>query len=140
MKWLVDITIGYPNHKALDLQTIMTATRNPCQTTIHYRKFPISEVPTETEALTKWLNDRWIEKEKMLDIFYKTGKFPAYNDHTREVDENNLLEPRVVRLSYAKILMMYVVYGFLFYAMCVTISHGFSLVLDFLDILLIYLW
>ncbi len=139
MKWLIDITIGYPDLKAMDLQTIMTATRNPCQTTIHYRKFPISEVPTETEALSQWLNDRWLEKEKMLDIFYKTRKFPRYNQNTREVDENKLLEPRVVSLSYTKVLLIFVVYAFLFYTMSMTISNGFTFILDLLDILVIYL-
>jgi lysophosphatidylglycerol acyltransferase 1 len=26
--------------------------------------------------MTKWLYDRFVEKEKLLDAYYKTGKFP----------------------------------------------------------------
>ena len=79
LKWLVDVTIGYPEHKDMNLQTILFGTRNPCQTTVYFRKFPIMDVPLEGEALTKWLNDRFVEKEEMLDVFYKTGKFPTWN-------------------------------------------------------------
>jgi lysophosphatidylglycerol acyltransferase 1 len=29
------------------------------------------------EEMTRWLYDRFIEKEQMLDKFYKTGTFPS---------------------------------------------------------------
>ncbi|KAK7791365.1 hypothetical protein R5R35_010885 [Gryllus longicercus] len=33
-------------------------------------------VPRDHEEMTKWLYDRFIEKERMLDAYYKTGHFP----------------------------------------------------------------
>ncbi|KAL1484454.1 hypothetical protein MTO96_032574 [Rhipicephalus appendiculatus] len=79
IKWVVDITIGYPDMgKPLDLFVISGGFRKQCVVHMHYRRFPISEVPIhDSEALTKWLYDRWAEKEDLLDIFYRTGRFPG---------------------------------------------------------------
>lgn len=35
--------------------------------------YPIKEVPVETEALTDWLYQRFVEKEDLLAHFYDTG-------------------------------------------------------------------
>ena len=41
-----------------------------------HRIFPIGDVPLETEDLTSWLYQRFIEKEDLLSHFYKTGTQP----------------------------------------------------------------
>lgn len=38
------------------------------------RVFPVKDVPTEPEALTHWLYQRFIEKEDLLTHFYETGR------------------------------------------------------------------
>ena len=83
LKWLVDITIGYPE-RPLDMQTIIGSYRKPCNTILYYRKYDIRDVPAdETEQLTQWLYDRFVEKEKMLDYFYANGTFPVVPEHDR---------------------------------------------------------
>ncbi|XP_046384558.1 acyl-CoA:lysophosphatidylglycerol acyltransferase 1-like [Ischnura elegans] len=77
LKWVLDITIAYPNGQPLDLPTIVTGQREPCKTFLFYRLYPCKEVPQDDEALTKWLYDRFVEKEQMLEIYYKTGVFPT---------------------------------------------------------------
>ncbi|XP_078589644.1 acyl-CoA:lysophosphatidylglycerol acyltransferase 1-like [Branchiostoma floridae x Branchiostoma japonicum] len=76
IKWIVDITIAYQNGRPLDIQTLVSTWRPPYPTTLHYRYFPISEVPRDEEGLTKWLYKRFEEKEELLSNFYSTGKFP----------------------------------------------------------------
>lgn len=80
LKWVVDITIGYPDiGKPLDLLTISGGFWKPCVVHLHYRRYPVSEVPIgDAEALTAWLYDRWVEKEDLLDEFYRTGRFPGH--------------------------------------------------------------
>lgn len=51
--------------------------RQPCKTILLYRVYSSKEVPEKPELLTKWLIARWEEKEQLLEIFYKTGKFPV---------------------------------------------------------------
>ena len=41
---------------------------------MHWRKFKVSEIPLDN--FDKWLHDRWMEKDALLDHFYKHGEFP----------------------------------------------------------------
>uniref|UniRef100_A0A1B6INK0 Phospholipid/glycerol acyltransferase domain-containing protein n=1 Tax=Homalodisca liturata TaxID=320908 RepID=A0A1B6INK0_9HEMI len=77
LRWVLDITIAYPEGKPLDLPTIITGWRKPCQTFMFYRLYPGSQIPTDTEELTKWLITRWQEKEQILSTFYSTGQIPV---------------------------------------------------------------
>lgn len=44
ISWVLDITIAYPQGKPLDLPTIITGSRPPCETVLFYRLFPSSVV------------------------------------------------------------------------------------------------
>lgn len=77
LRWVLDITIAYPEGKPLDLPTIITGWRKPCQTFMFYRLYPGSQIPTESEEMTKWLFTRWQEKEQILSTFYSTGEIPV---------------------------------------------------------------
>lgn len=44
INWILDITIAYPQGKPLDLPTIITGSRPPCETVLFYRVFPSSVV------------------------------------------------------------------------------------------------
>lgn len=44
ISWVLDITIAYPQGKPLDLPTIVTGSRPPCETVLFYRLFPSSVV------------------------------------------------------------------------------------------------
>ncbi|KAH7941900.1 hypothetical protein HPB49_018405 [Dermacentor silvarum] len=45
------------------------------------------------KALTKWLYDRWAEKEDLLDIFYRTGRFPGRLHQGSGEDSGKSLAP-----------------------------------------------
>lgn len=83
ISWVLDITIAYPQGKPLDLPTIITGSRPPCETVLFYRLFPSTVVPREPEQLSKWLYDRWVEKEALLEHFYKHGTFLGTNSSNR---------------------------------------------------------
>ncbi len=74
------------------------------------------QVPTDTDALTTWLYDRFVEKEKLLEIFYKTGKFPEFDMESLTINENSLLKPRNIRLSNYKIIVTDIILAILLYA------------------------
>lgn len=75
ISWVLDITIGYPNGKPIDLLTIITGSRPPCETVLFYRVFPSYIVPREPELLSQWLYEIWVEKEVLLQDFYEFGSF-----------------------------------------------------------------
>ena len=68
------MTIGYPNAEALDIHGICIGYWKPRKIHIHYRVYPISEVPAESEELTRWMYQRFMEKEEILEQFYKKGR------------------------------------------------------------------
>ena len=76
MKYLIDITIGYPEGKPLDGLCILGGHRPPCETAVLYRVYPIQDIPCQGEALLMWMYKRWEEKEELLQSFYSTGRFP----------------------------------------------------------------
>lgn len=97
--WILDITIAYPNGDPLGLLEIIFGNRPPCRTNFFYRLFHTSELPQDPDALTQWLFKRWEEKDKILDVFYKTGKFP---------ETANTVQPSVVAQDYLRFVILHV--------------------------------
>uniref|UniRef100_A0A1Q3FG89 Putative lysophosphatidylglycerol acyltransferase 1 n=1 Tax=Culex tarsalis TaxID=7177 RepID=A0A1Q3FG89_CULTA len=101
LEYILDITIGYPNGKPLDLPNIVHGFRNPCQTYLFYRLYRSSEVPRDSESLTRWLYDRFFEKEKLLEEFYRTGTFPCGSSATLPtVVQQDLLRFLLIHLFF----------------------------------------
>ncbi|XP_042326964.1 acyl-CoA:lysophosphatidylglycerol acyltransferase 1 [Sceloporus undulatus] len=91
LQWVIDTTIAYPKAEPLDIQTWILGYRRPTITHVHYRIFPIKDVPVEPEALTVWLYQRFIEKEDLLSHFYRTGAFPPIQGQTEVVSREMTL-------------------------------------------------
>lgn len=73
LKWIVDTTIAYPRGEAPNaLFLIFSRGRFP-PIHVHYRVFEIDSVPRDEGGFKNWMYDRYIEKEAMLEQFYKTG-------------------------------------------------------------------
>ncbi|XP_022826442.1 acyl-CoA:lysophosphatidylglycerol acyltransferase 1-like [Spodoptera litura] len=93
IEWVLDVTIAYPDRIPLHLQDVVCGIRPPCATHLHYRLYPSTEVPADTEGMTQWLYDRFVEKDQMLEEFYRTGRFPTKGSGphlTRVVRQDNL--------------------------------------------------
>lgn len=74
LQWIIDTTIAYPKAEPIDIQTWILGYRKPTVTHVHYRIFPIKDVPLETDDdLADWLYQRFIEKEDLLSHFYETA-------------------------------------------------------------------
>ncbi|XP_052056723.1 acyl-CoA:lysophosphatidylglycerol acyltransferase 1 isoform X1 [Apodemus sylvaticus] len=91
LQWIIDTTIAYPKAEPIDIQTWILGYRKPTVTHVHYRIFPIGDVPLETEDLTSWLYQRFIEKEDLLSHFYKTGAFPPLQGQKEAVSREMTL-------------------------------------------------
>ncbi|XP_045481015.1 acyl-CoA:lysophosphatidylglycerol acyltransferase 1-like isoform X2 [Harmonia axyridis] len=89
LEWILDITIAYPKGNPIDLAEIVFGYRPPCKTLMVYKLYPLSQVPKDPDSLSKWLLNRWVEKERMLETYYQTGEFP--------LDENSQLPTPVVQ-------------------------------------------
>ncbi|XP_060070848.1 acyl-CoA:lysophosphatidylglycerol acyltransferase 1-like [Ylistrum balloti] len=94
IEWIVDMTIGYPRAEPLDLHGMCIGYWAPRDISVHYRIYPIKDVPTHnTELFTRWLYDRYHEKENFLEQFYSNGV------NIEDADKENRKQPRMKRQS-----------------------------------------
>ncbi|CAG5927922.1 unnamed protein product [Menidia menidia] len=93
LQWVIDMTIAYPAARPMDIQTWIFGYRPPTVTHVHYRMYPIKEVPVEAEALTDWLYQRFVEKEELLAHFYNTGSFPPPDGQKEAASRQMILDP-----------------------------------------------
>ncbi|KAF2720100.1 acyltransferase-domain-containing protein [Polychaeton citri CBS 116435] len=83
--WLYDATIAYegvpPGMYGQDIFTLRASLfegRPPKSVNIFWRRYRISEIPIDNEqAFSRWLMNRWREKDYILEYFYKFSKFPT---------------------------------------------------------------
>lgn len=67
-----DVTIGYVG----GVPTLMQWSKGYAREVhLHVRRYPLAELPREEGALTAWLHARWEEKDRILDGYYRTGRF-----------------------------------------------------------------
>jgi len=82
--WLYDCTIAYegiPNgmygQDVFTLRSSLFEGRPPKSVNMFWRRYRIQDIPTDSdEAFGRWLNNRWREKDYLLEYFYKFGSFP----------------------------------------------------------------
>jgi 1-acyl-sn-glycerol-3-phosphate acyltransferase len=69
-----DITIGYPT----GVPTLWQYCRGFVRVAhLYVRRFPIDAMPAQDGELSKWLIDRFLKKDQLLDRFYQTGCFTS---------------------------------------------------------------
>lgn len=117
LDYILDITVAYPQGKPLDLPTIVTGLRDPFQTHFLYRLYHTSQVPKDEDALTTWLYDRWSEKEKMLEEFYKHGRFTFSTTIPPIVLQQDMLRFLIINLffitsTYVHLQMFYFILSY----------------------------
>ena len=83
VKWVYDVTLAYEGVKKGEYaQDYYTLTSLLCEGVripgvhMHIRKYSVSDIPMDDDKLLlQWLVSLWEEKDKLLDEFYKHGKF-----------------------------------------------------------------
>lgn len=67
-----EITIGYPT----GVPTLWQYCRGFVRVAhLHVRRFPVGDMPANDDELSRWLIDRFQEKDRLLERFYQTGRF-----------------------------------------------------------------
>jgi len=80
IEWVVDMTLAYPKAEPIDMPGICIGWWEPRDMHVHYRAYPISDIPSDSDGQLSWLYDRYEEKEKLLEQYYLTNKFPDTED------------------------------------------------------------
>ncbi|KAI8076812.1 acyltransferase-domain-containing protein [Halteromyces radiatus] len=92
--WVYDFTIGYPGvqpgenpEDIYTIQSIFFFNKQPKHIHIHVRRFHVNDIPVNDDtAFSKWIYQRWVEKDNMMAYFYKEGRFPTNDDQQHQQD------------------------------------------------------
>ncbi|KAJ5080982.1 hypothetical protein N7456_013692 [Penicillium angulare] len=83
--WVYDSTIAYEGppkgvypDKYFTLRSTLLQGRPPTSVNMHWRRFAVADIPLEDQKeFEEWLRARWAEKDKLLDHYWETGRFPS---------------------------------------------------------------
>jgi lysophosphatidylglycerol acyltransferase 1 len=83
IKYLLDVTIAYPNGHPLSLGTLVFGSREKCDIAVNYKMYNSTDVPfDDDDKLRDWMYKVYEEKDKILDNYYKYGEFhPGESGH-----------------------------------------------------------
>ena len=70
-----DITVGYPDGLAKTEADFVGGKCIPREIHYNIRHYRAEDLPTNEEGLTRWLEERWREKEESLKLFYAHKRF-----------------------------------------------------------------
>lgn len=126
--WVYDCTIGYEGtplggyaQDYFTLRSTFLQGRPPKSVSLHWRRFAVSSIPLDShDSFQKWVEDRWKEKDLLLEHFHTTGRFPTDTETKSEKDssENNCIETVLKLRNPMELLQPYIVmltFGLLIY-------------------------
>ncbi|CAG5134531.1 unnamed protein product [Candidula unifasciata] len=76
LKWIIDITLAYKDGQPLDMLGMCLGICPQKDILLHYRAYRAKDIPRDEAGLTRWLYDRYEDKERVLDYYYKYGQLP----------------------------------------------------------------
>lgn len=90
---IFDLTVGYSGLDEMDepekvytLSKLFYSGIAPPQVHYHISYIPRKEIPRQSvDEFGDWLRDRYYEKDRLLDEFYRTGKFPNSRSITKRL-------------------------------------------------------
>ncbi|XP_046377445.1 acyl-CoA:lysophosphatidylglycerol acyltransferase 1-like isoform X2 [Haliotis rufescens] len=85
LQWIIDVTIVYPKGDPLTLVNIGAGSWSASDVLLHFRAYPVSEVPKDEEGMKQWLFQRFAEKEMMMEEYYRHGTPLSQTDHQKRL-------------------------------------------------------
>ena len=86
---VVNMSVGYIGNMAQN-ETDFALGTWPSEIHFFAKQYPSSGLPSDTDCLVDWLEQRWAEKENQLEDFYTNGKFSAeYLPHSKRMQGMN---------------------------------------------------
>ena len=75
-----DVTISYPDGVP-SITDLLRGTLRRFH--LHVRRYATEDLPDDTEGLSDWLHERFVEKDELLDAFAAEGRFPGEDVKTQ---------------------------------------------------------
>uniref|UniRef100_A0AC34FTD4 Phospholipid/glycerol acyltransferase domain-containing protein n=1 Tax=Panagrolaimus sp. ES5 TaxID=591445 RepID=A0AC34FTD4_9BILA len=102
MEYIIDCTLGYPNGNVPGLGEAMLGEWHYSNVAIHYSIHKVKPEWSNEEVLKEWMYKQYEKKDKLLEDYYRTGKFPG--------------QPRQISYSIFRNVLVQIFWITLFYA------------------------
>lgn len=103
------MTLAYPKAEPIDMPGICIGWWEPRDMHVHYRAYPITDIPSDSEGQLLWLYDRYEEKERLLEHYYENNSFPDSGDEEKRLLPR--LPQRVVPFDKVAFMIAYAFYA-----------------------------
>ncbi|KAI9805189.1 MAG: hypothetical protein M1825_001025 [Sarcosagium campestre] len=98
--WVYDCTVAYegiPRGKYgqdfFTLRAFFIEGRPPKSVNMYWRRFAVSSIPLENaDEFARWLRLRWAEKDDLLELYMRTGRFPPSEDDDAKATGSGYIE------------------------------------------------
>ena len=84
---IYDVTIAYPSNFP-QTEPELAMGNYPAEVHFHIKRHPVASVPTTSDGLQSWCQERWEEKEARLQAFYQHRHF-SENSEDVTMEQNN---------------------------------------------------
>ena len=90
---IYDVSIAYPGEFPQN-EAELTSGKSPSDVHFLIKRHPVASLPTTDEGLNEWCSERWAEKEKCLENFYRCKSFtdgdvPNSDGNLHSTEKNN---------------------------------------------------
>ncbi|KAB8232149.1 putative RNA polymerase II transcription elongation factor (Ctr9) [Aspergillus alliaceus] len=115
--WVYDCTVAYEGppkgsypDKYFTLRSTYLQGRPPTSVNMYWRRFAVSEIPLDDQKeFDTWLRGQWTEKDRLLDEYFETGRFPS--DLSGSIDNANVSEEQQAAAAAAGYVESFVKLG-----------------------------
>jgi len=139
-KALYDITLGFPDTVPQSENTIFNATW-PKEIHVHVQRHALDLVPTQD--VEQWMQDKFVAKEKRLELFAGDKKFAGAKIQYEEVDICGLCMDSLVFFGMASALFLYLLFTtswYLYFCMIALAAQHAATVMGGIDKMVLGRW
>jgi len=101
-----DFTIGYTGTIPQTEASFFTGFPKECH--VHVKRYDIKDLPNDEKALGEWLREKWYEKDKRLEAFYKNQKFERENGEPQH--RSTIHDPQTIQTYTVIIFVVWLVW------------------------------
>ncbi|KAJ9663553.1 hypothetical protein H2198_000819 [Neophaeococcomyces mojaviensis] len=117
--WVYDCTVAYEGVPSggyaqdyFSLRSTFLQGRPPKSVNLYWRRFAVADIPLDDpKSFEDWVEDRWREKDQLIEQYNTTGRFPADIEHDLKEHGNDegFIDTEVKLKSTFEMLQVYIV-------------------------------
>lgn len=118
---IIDLTVGYSGilegqypDSIYGLSSVYVNGISPPNIHMHYKYYPSNEIPyRDEEKFVEWLNEKFREKDILMEYFLKNGKFPGKKSKSFPVATKKAQRILIMTIIFVFVIIFCKIYFFI---------------------------